>query len=150
MDEMFLVTRANALEAAKSYCNLLTAIEQITDQLLAAIRSWNPEAIESLMNQRSGLCRQIGQHVPALQAQLDNLYSEIGDNSVPALDTAIDNIHLREMAVLEKQLQCDSALTEEMNSCKSSLSALNRGSNLGVSYRQSNLSPNARFLDSRH
>lgn len=149
MSVIQLDARSEAITTAHQYCRLLNTIEQMTDQLLSAIQSWNSDTVDAVMRSRVEIFQQIEHYVPTLLSQVSQARSQGNDSNSAELEYVLDKVQLLEQSVLGKQSACEEALAAEINSCKSDLLEFNKRRTVLTAYHIPANGGDARFLDSR-
>ena len=133
--------RAPAAQSAITAHNeLLRLMEQITNDLTAAVGDSRMSDVEKLLNDRAVLCEKIGASSSAVRQAV----------AKPGADPeSVERARQSEARILEKQSVCEKALQERLRECRSALASLKQRKGLKAAYSTTSDANQACFLDNR-
>lgn len=143
-----------ALSAATEHNDLLRRMEKLTDQLSNTIQGARIDSINTLLQAREAVCKQIAASSSALQRSLAELGAADTAESKGAggsdLRRALENMQRLLDTAMKKQAACESALAAQLHERKAELIALAQRHGLRSAYQKRQEPTNqARFLDNR-
>ncbi len=130
---------------AGDYLAALVSLDKSTEELLTAIRASDMNGIAVQMQERTKACEIASKCASRLA---DTLTGK--EESDPELSAMLGELTEREQQIIDKQKECESVLTNELEECRTDLLELYCGSRVMKAYRgQGNTEQQAKFLDSR-
>lgn len=132
----------------QDYNSLLDRLDDTTDQLLAAICSWDTGEVQRLVEIRGRLCSEMSLRLAEMNDLINRAAS--GDSSGrDELREAVAHVQTKHEHLLKKQAECAAALSAGLDKCKSDLINLNQRRDLRSVYRSPRTAGHARFLDNK-
>jgi hypothetical protein len=139
-----------ALNAGQNYCNTLRELEDTTDGLIEAIRTWDVDGVQSLVDRRAQLCDKAGGALASFIQETDKWQREAGLAISPELESIFEWTQTEGDSILTKQTECEKLLAEGLRERRSSLLGMSKRRGLRAAYRKpAGQSPAAKFLDNR-
>ena len=139
----------SVFSAGERYCGVLRQTEEITDQLLAAIDSWNVDEILRLIDERSGLCEAATETFGTLDALAqDTLRWRSGSEPVAQqVENYLESVRTQQQSLAAKQSESERLLSAGLRNHRRELLSLRRPRDKRNIYAESDSRNGARFLD---
>lgn len=138
---------------AVSHLDLLSRMDGLSDDIYSAIQSGDMDTVNSLLEARSVLLRQIDDSSRILNESLAWMKDEnnaVLDSSISKSILAhLDRADRLQTALLKKQTSCEYALGRKIEESKADLASVRMRKGLGNAYKTPNGSNPARFLDNK-
>lgn len=136
--------------AANDYLGLLTTAERTTDDLIRAIREWEPDLVDALLQMREKLCRQVAHSTKGLDLTVRQAAECVATpDEHEKLGAIINHIEAEQRRLMAKQANCESALAAELQKVEQEMKAAKQKRSLRKAYHGQPSQGQARFLDAR-
>ncbi|MEN6521754.1 MAG: hypothetical protein ABFD46_11475 [Armatimonadota bacterium] len=130
------------------YDRLLQLMEESTQKILSAIKSENAGRLAKLAKSRRELCRGLVLYNTRLKNMISHAQSE-KSLDISRINGMNNRLQADKKRLLEKQAECESALSASLHRCRVKLSNLNRHNNLKNAYQRTASPQQSRFIDNR-